>query len=659
MAGRWTIVPLVLWFVVSAMGQDQTSNQASSGQTPSQAPSSQQLNQAPNQASQTPEFHGTYEELKPAQKQLIDEWYADYNRMTGDHADPKEYNQFSLSTRTTYEAVTHALMTTPLTDKSGKSMGTALDLVGEIEAINGKVTRARGDLQFRMYVQLKPDALQKLKDSSEFFRDRDNTVYHSGYPLSYRQEGTPSIQFSMAKDGQHADIDVDYRSSGFPQGLFNGHLTASNSDVRAGNNTQIHLQRWQGLTDWWRSLFGLPGVVDDPNADLLPGDVPPIPRKAEGKLEDAMQDFLQSWLVEQKPEFSASYLSPRSFSCLEEYGPQAGRPINAGIAPYVAARDLAATSRAIGKVASVQDAVQPASLSGAEIKAIKQPFAAAFSLYQVPNGVAADFECDPEKAFDDFDASRVSRTTNKYGTYFAAVFRLKGPKGKSDTITLLWTKESKLWKVVAWDIEPEEAKPGSMPDTRRAQTVAAAAKPKVQVNADPAVLQASHDFLHAWLVSDDFARAESFVSPRSNDCVIQYLRTDDKPPATPEEYSAYIRRAMTTVGKDVGKVEHLRDALEPVRPEHEGLRLVTHSGEGAYTMVAVPDYLAGSFLCGEASVKNPYAPPEATTDAKQYGNYYATLFAMRTPGDHPAALTLLWGKDSGQWKIIAYEVVAP
>jgi hypothetical protein len=52
-------------------------------------------------ASATPQFHGTYEELKPQQKQLIDEWYADYNKLTGDHADPKEYNQVSLSTLTT------------------------------------------------------------------------------------------------------------------------------------------------------------------------------------------------------------------------------------------------------------------------------------------------------------------------------------------------------------------------------------------------------------------------------------------------------------------------------------------------------------------------------------------------------------------------------
>src|SRR5215472_7026046 len=67
-----------------------------------------------------PEFHGTYEELNPTQKKLIDEWYADYNRMTHDNSQPTDYNQFAMSTRTTFEAVTHALMTTELTDKSGR-----------------------------------------------------------------------------------------------------------------------------------------------------------------------------------------------------------------------------------------------------------------------------------------------------------------------------------------------------------------------------------------------------------------------------------------------------------------------------------------------------------------------------------------------------------
>ena len=228
------------------------------------------------------EFKGTYDQLKPQQKALIDEWYAEYDKMTGEKDPPSDYDTLSLSTRTTFEAVTHALMNTELTDKSAHSLGNALTLVGSIETVNGKIPRARGDLQFRMYVLLKPDALSRLKESSEFFRDRDNTVYHHGYPLNYRQAGgAPSIQISMAKDGRHADIDVDYRSSSFPAALFNGHLSAANSDVRAGDNTQRHLQRWQGLTDWWRDLFGLSGNEDVPdNAAQDNGDIPAIPRRA-------------------------------------------------------------------------------------------------------------------------------------------------------------------------------------------------------------------------------------------------------------------------------------------------------------------------------------------------------------------------------------------
>src|SRR5215475_14393891 len=315
------------------------------------------------------EFHGTYEELSPAQKELIDEWYAEYNQMTHDHSQPSEYNQFSMSTRTTFEAVTHALMSTELTDKSGKSLGNALSLVQSIESINGKVPRARGDLQFRVYVVLKPDALEKLKASHEFFRDRDNTVFHHGYPLNYRQDGgAPSIQVSMAKDARHADIDVDYRSAKFPQGLVNGHLTAANSDVRARGNTQKHLQRWQGLSDWWQNLFGFPEEVETPEEKLAEGEIPALPRKGDDKVEVAVSDYLTAWLVEQKPNFSAAYLSSLSYSCLEEYGPESGKVVSAGVAPYIAANQMAEVNRVIGKVNTLEDAVEPLTLHDRNLK---------------------------------------------------------------------------------------------------------------------------------------------------------------------------------------------------------------------------------------------------------------------------------------------------
>jgi hypothetical protein len=603
------------------------------------------------------QFTGSYEQLRPVQKRLIDEWYAEYNRLMNEHDSPSDYNQLSLSTRTTFEAVTHALLTTSLTNKAGQTMGNAIDLVQAIETINGKVPRARGDLQFRMYVVVKPDAVQTLKDSREFFRDRDNTVYHHGYPLNYRQDGgAPSIQFSIAKDGRHADIDVDYRSAKFPNALVNGHLTAANSDVRAGNNTQRHLQRWDGLTDWWRNLFGLPDSSDEtPESIAANGEVPPIPRKATGKLEDAVQDFLNAWLVEEKPELAAAYLSPRSFPCLTEYGPQAGKEINAGLAPYLAARDMAATNRLIGKPATLEGAVKPAPLADPSLRPLKQTYATAFRLYQLPNATAADFECDPERAFDDYDKARVSRTGTKYGNYFASVFQLKPTQGKGDTVTMLWAKEGNYWKVIAWDVEPEDAKPDAIPDTR--QRSAAVHAPKALTKGDQGLLHASDEFLHSWLVADNFTAAAGFFSPHSYDCASAFLSPGEQEPQTPEQYAAFLRSSLTTVGKDVGQVQHLRDAIGAVDPEHDDLKTVAHSGADAYTVVAVPDYLALSFSCHKLALTGQ--APAADAQSKNYGKYYATLFALHTPGDHPASLAFLWSKEDGRWKIVSYSLMAP
>jgi hypothetical protein len=106
-------------------------------------------------------------------------------------------------------------------------------------------------------------------------------------------------------------------------------------------------------------------------------------------------------------------------------------------------------------------------------------------------------------------------------------------------------------------------------------------------------------------------------------------------------------------------VRHLRDAVEPVVPQHDDLKIVSHSAQDAYTVVAVPDGLAETFSCRKTTAAHPYEVPSGDAQAKTYGKYYATLFALRTPGDHPAALTFLWSKVDGQWKIISYEMMAP
>ncbi len=198
-----------------------------------------------------------YGQMKAGPKRLFDEWAISRNMGEGTTITPRErFQQMPVSRRSTFAAATNALLYTKLTDPSGRPIGFAIDLVAEIEEISGEEPGKGSDEQFRLYVKLKPDAVEKLKLSREFQHGKDNSIYHKGYPLNYRQAGaSPTMQYSIATDGVGADIDVDYRSSSFPSALFNGHLSASNSDVRASGNYSTHLRRWPGLIDWWETAF--------------------------------------------------------------------------------------------------------------------------------------------------------------------------------------------------------------------------------------------------------------------------------------------------------------------------------------------------------------------------------------------------------------------
>ena len=202
-----------------------------------------------------------YEHLEGRQKKLVDDWVAAQNKAnkTSISAE-KMYNGLAESQRSTYEGVTHAMMNTAITDGNGKQVGNALDLVGSITTIAGGVedggaaAGAKSDQQFRVYFDstIASDKGVPLAGSAGFSTGQ-NVGFHDGYPNSFRSHGgnVPSLQLSMSTNFGRGDGDVDYRQSGFV-GLFNGHLTSANSDVRIGNNYQNHTKRFgPGLVDWW------------------------------------------------------------------------------------------------------------------------------------------------------------------------------------------------------------------------------------------------------------------------------------------------------------------------------------------------------------------------------------------------------------------------
>jgi hypothetical protein len=137
---------------------------------------------------------------------------------------------------------------------------------------------------------------------------------------------------SVAENGSRADIDVDYRSSKFPLALLNGHLTSSNSDVRAGDNYNRHTGRWSGLQNWWANWFSLPFVMEDlVSEEDRDASIPARPPKGRGRVYEAAFDFLNSWLVEQRVEIAMSYVSSRAFACLENAD---DAEMDMGMAPF-------------------------------------------------------------------------------------------------------------------------------------------------------------------------------------------------------------------------------------------------------------------------------------------------------------------------------------
>ncbi|MFN8009695.1 MAG: hypothetical protein U0V70_22205, partial [Terriglobia bacterium] len=548
------------------------------------------------------QFGGTYANLKPAQRGLVDEWIRQYNTATKGNAKPAElYDDLSLSVRTTFEAVTHALMTSKLTSKSGTSLGSALDVIAYLETVHGMVPESSGDLQFRIYVALKPTALQSLDESVEFKRMGDNTTYHKGYPLNYRQQGgTPSIQISCSSDGRRADIDVDYRSSKFPKAVVNGHLSSANSDVRAGNNFNRHVDRWSGFADWWKSIFGVPLRESDLKEEQVGqkrGEIPKVPRAGKGKIEEAVYDFLDSWLVQQQANQAAAYISRQAYSCINQVESDEEKAINPGMAPYLIINGMKKVNRAIGKPSSLSEAASSVQTKNPALKPVKQPHSPIFELFETSEDLAFEFEC--ANRMNSNPASSVEKPGAKYGKFFGASLRLKTSNAKGATLVLLWTKESGYWKIVSWRVEPDQFQRTQapnvgavMPETKNERTTA-----------DAGLIAATSNFFQDWFVKQNYVKASEYLSPRCLPCVNLTVNEEKEKAGSKDkarnwvEGQGRIANGMKKASDALGKKNDLSEAIRSLAPSHPTLKIVSHSQEKAYTLVSVPDELARNFEC--------------------------------------------------------------
>ena len=590
------------------------------------------------------QFGGAYSELDGRRQQLVAEWLARFEKVTGQSLDARAlYDDIlSLSTKTTFDAVTHALVTTPLTDASGQKFGDGLSLIERVDTIKGEVPGTPSDRQFRMYVRLTPNAREMLERSQEFKRGVDNAIYHKGYPVNYReQRGTPSIQISIALDGRLADVDVDYRSSSFPVMLFNGHLSASNSDVRAGENAERHAARWTGFHNWWRGFFGV-GLERAPDAleTTAAPALPTIPRAGKKNIKVMVPDFLQAWLVEGNAVAAMGYVSERSYACLAQdtSDPSA---FDRGVAPFQILVNLRAAHDALGRHDSLDGLTVGVPLTIPGLRTVSHAHASQFALYDVPDDLAAAFDCQRR-----LTPGAPAKMPRAYGHYFGTTFRVAGPR--TDTsVAFMWSKEAGYWKIVSWQtaLTPDETPVPPAP-----------LEPKVvRIEPDLSLARAAKNFVETWLIRKNYDSAFLYLSRNSYACYDLVRDPASPASASLDDAGRKIRASLERIGQWVGTPHNLDAIVEAAEPLHPAIRVMDQPYSRNFSLTAFPTAMGDAVEC-DARARGAVPPDPLPLE---YGQAFGMTFRLRTQSGDAPVLRLLWRKEENTWRVTSYDVEMP
>jgi len=585
------------------------------------------------------EFGGSFEQLQPRQQRFVSDWLSSVDAVTRDVREPGPvYDALPHSTRSTIEAVSHALLQTSLTDEHGSPSGVAFELVRLLETAHGRIPGTGGDQQFRLFVYLEVDAVERLEASREFSRHGDNLVFHLEYPINYRQDGTPSIQFSISRDGLRADIDVDYRSSRFPAVLFDGHLSVANSDVRAGDNYERHSGRWRGLVSWWRNVFGLPFL----NEDMGPVESSAVARAVEAPRVDgdaplavAVEDFLSTWLVQRTPDRVAGYFSVRSYACVVELEPGATDTIQASLR---IARDMREINLAFGTIRTLSDVVQARLPDHLSAHRIRHAYDDQFALFELSADHVDGLECpDPNRALPPW-------LENRDQAFYGASFRIGAADGGTFDLFQIWSVEEGHWRIVAFHVDLH-ASTMAVPGARPATAAKIPTRP-----ADPELASSFARFFERWLIDD--GDVVSRMSSRSFECAA--LVGDVVAVGSFPDSDAFVSARMKEVARLVGGATELRDAIRSFEPWDPGLEVLSHSEDAAFALVRADADQALRLDCRKRRAGLGVHPGEPLD-----GLHWATFFRIAKAGPRAPVVVLLWAREDDLWKVISYDVLLP
>jgi hypothetical protein len=375
--------------------------------------------------------------------------------------------------------------------------------------------------------------------------------------------------------------------------------------------------------------------------DTTPGfALPKVPRAGKKSISVMVPDFLQAWLVEGNVVAAMGYVSERSYACLAQ---DASDPsaFDRGLAPFQILVNLKAAHDALGKHDSLEGLTIGVPLPIPGLRPVSQPHHAQFVLYDIPDDLAARFDC----------ASRLTpgaptKQPRAYGQHFGSTFRIAGAR-KDTSIALLWAKEDGYWKIVSWYVVPT-------PD----ETPVAPAPPEpkvVRIKADLALVQAAKDFVDTWLIRKNYDAAFLYLSTRSYGCY-DLVRGPDAPASTSlDDAGRKIRASLERIGQSVGTQRNLEAIVEAAEPLHPAIRVIDQPYSHMFSLTSFPTALGDAIECGARA--RGAVPPDPLP--LEYGEAFGMTFRFRTQSGDAPILRLLWRKEAATWRVTSYDVELP
>ena len=363
-------------------------------------------------------------------------------------------------------------------------------------------------------------------------------------------------------------------------------------------------------------------------------------------VQDAVFDFFQTYLVDDKPEVSLAYISVKALPCVAEFG--TGEKATDGLVRLRIYRNMKNVSDRYGKLTSLDQVMQGVVMFPPGALPVTQQHGNLFAIAQLPDDVALKLDCRARQKLA--LAEDLPRATHRTGQYYGVSTILwNKDHSRGQVLTSVWSKEATAWKMVSWQIGdpfgkatgPQVAEPEPEPKRR----------PNLP-SANPALLRSVTGLLSDWLIKDEYNVATTYFAKESLGCT----STEAKKSPAASGGTATLKSWLKEVGKSSGKGTSLDQIIETVPYGHPHMQAVPQPYRSEFLLARIGDDLAAMGSCASKSSGSAINKTVGVSPPTFDADVFRVAFGFRQR--RGATVTLDFARRDGTWKVVAFDTVA-